>query len=411
MKGHSQEHIMAATLLALLFCGSSLPEETSGAPASVDAAKKAFLDVYEPAAKKLDDFCRRLRVRARIVAKYPQGERCNTVQYMANGRMLRLEIIDPIQNGKALETWAVVSHPKQSFRLVKTPSSKGYVIDWLVPEYHDFAKAVILEGEVAFAPFTWRDRPIASFLKQSNVSVEKVENLSVDGELLLKVAWKQAFQDSPGGQGALDHLADRNAWGLPARHGENEKPASGWFLFDRSHGWVLRGHGFAPYRTSLEYDKAGEGIPLLKKVESWREGKDGSRLNVTTAEIQEIVQGEVPEKEFMVTAFYPLGRRDVGALEAYEQSEKKRLAEDEARSRQAPVNLTDTEVTDAWLAAHPALDRWGRRFLLYVLIPVLLVIGLMRFRASRRRLGDRLSSRWTEPGTNWRRRKKRPPID
>ena len=104
---------MAATVLALFSYGFALPAQIADAPVGVDAAKKAFLDEYEPAAKKLDEFCRKLRVKARIVAKFAQGEYSKTVQYMANGRMLRLEIIDPVRNDRALETWAVVSHPNR----------------------------------------------------------------------------------------------------------------------------------------------------------------------------------------------------------------------------------------------------------------------------------------------------------
>ncbi len=402
---------MAANVMALFFYGFALPAQIADAPVGVDAAKKALLEEYEPAARKLDESCRKLRLKARIVANFSQGEYSKTVQYMANGRMLRLEIIDPVRNDKVLETRAVVSHPKSSFRLVKKPNSTGYIFAWGVPEYHDFAGEVMSEGEVPFAPFAWRGRPIANFLKQRDLVIESVENVSVDGELLRRVTWRQVGRAHLSER--LQTVLGREASKLQAdQDGKQDKPSVGWFLFDPSHAWVLRGHGLGPYRSTLEYDMAAGGIPLLKRMESWREGSNGSRSDVTTADIQEIVPGDVPETEFTVAAF-TLGLRtapDVGPGEAFEQGDKKRRAEFEARSNPTPVNLTDSEITQAWLAAHPAVDRWGRRFLFYVLIPVLLVIGLVRLRASRRRLGDHLSSRWTEPGTNWRRRKKRPPI-
>jgi hypothetical protein len=274
---------MSLAVLALFSAGFIPLQPPAVAPAGGNADKKAFLNEYEPAAKKLEEFCRKLRLKARIVAKLSQGERSKTVQFMANGRMLRLEIIDPIRNGDALDSWVVVSHPSKSFQLVKKPNAKAFEAKWLVGDYFDYALTVMREGEVPFAPFTWQITPIAKFLNQPNVSIEKIEDVPVDGERLRKVAWKQVFP--------------------PVPKGKQTPPLFGWFLFDSSHGWVLRGYSFGTLRANLEYSKADDGIPLLKRVESWREGSNGSHSDVTIAEIQEIVRGEAPEKEFTLAAF------------------------------------------------------------------------------------------------------------
>jgi hypothetical protein len=254
-----------------------------------DTTKKDFLADYEPAAKRLEDFYRRTTIRARAVTTAPEGERSKNIRYEANDRLLRLEISDEVWNGKPSDVCfrAMVTNPKASFWITKKVNSDRFQINKLVHRNIDYAKAVAIDGEIPFAPFCWRDGRVTTFLKFPNVSILKIEDLSIDGETLCNLTWKQEFPRSA--------------------EGKDTKPWIGWFLFDPARCWVLRGHRLGPLEASLEYGPLQDGVPMIKKLEYWYD-KDGSRSYVTTITVSEIKRVEAPEKDFTLAAF---GMNDV----------------------------------------------------------------------------------------------------
>jgi hypothetical protein len=111
---------------------------------------------------------------------------------------------------------------------------------------------------------------LLDILKSPAVKVDKVQNIKINGELLVKVTYEESS-------------SQRN---LPAH--------KSWFVLSPSEGWAVReysrmtgdGDSAILHCGILKYDGMHDGVPMVSRIECWQE--QGPQRNLLVREIIEI---------------------------------------------------------------------------------------------------------------------------
>ncbi|MBI2824283.1 MAG: hypothetical protein HYX69_06315 [Planctomycetia bacterium] len=261
--------------------------------AGAEQSKTAFLEQYEPAARRLEAFYNSLTMSGTLTRsnfnkkQFPSREK---IVLRGNGASLRFDIDEPTDNGTVAGDGelSIVFTPKDTFEVTRDAATSAYVLRQMSATT-DRLSMVQRQRYYLFATYFGRTaipRPILENLRRPALQITSIEEDPSGGEMLVKVSYTETVTF-------------------------NRKPLtySGWFLFSKTDGWALRGSfekGDRPdakaMRADIKYNGKVDGIPLLQSAEYWME-KDGTRFDVERFDVVSIQPGAAPAQDFSLAAF------------------------------------------------------------------------------------------------------------
>lgn len=273
-------------VLAVMLVSLVRAPDAVGAP-----SKEAFLARYEPSARKLEEFYRHIRIVATSSKTgWPalKGPQLMKLIFEANGPLLRLEL-EVLESHKpsvpAGLRQVAVANPQGSFIVNKRSDESEFALRRFGRANNaKFDQRIRWGAAIAAAPYQYRDVTILEFFRMPEVQVASVEEGTRGGENVVTVGYE-----------------------LPGT-------APGWFSFLPDKSWALSEYTIGPGTESpvhlvVEYGDVADGVPLLKRIRSWREKDGNKKILEETVDIEEIEPGGVPESEFTLAS---VGIHDVG---------------------------------------------------------------------------------------------------
>jgi hypothetical protein len=244
-------------------------------------SKGEMLAEYEPEAKKLEDFYRRAQITG-ISTKSDWGGLGGTEVtkhvFKGNGKSLRVDEIlieTPRYPPPPWVQWITVASPSGSFQASRASGQPTFVLRDHGGDSARMDTVIRWKYKISSAPYQFRDYTILEFLKLPELNINNCERLVRNGESLVKVSYQY-----PG-------------------------TVPGSFLFSVDKHWALientNGTDFQKDRLVVEYELEN-GMPVMRRIESWREVKDGRKSMHEVIDITEFLSRAASEKEFTVAS-------------------------------------------------------------------------------------------------------------
>jgi len=281
-----QRHIKVMFMVAL---AASL--WTAGSAAGKDGSlKRDFLAKYEPAARRLEEFYRNIRIVAAVEIQPPLSAKeavvAKKLDFRANGQLLRLDSF-PVSGGNNYVE-VIVANPARCFRASRPSDKPLFSLNSLDKRYEDRSQLIRFAHRFSTAPYGWSFCSLSDFLRRPKVEITRVEERTQDGETLTRVTF-------------VNHEIIAGAKG------------TGWVDLSSKYAWAIRGYSSGAEdpnlpnreeaRARIEYSGERDGIPLLARAEYWNElGPTHEMGHKWTYTVDEITVGPIPEREFTPAA-------------------------------------------------------------------------------------------------------------
>jgi len=280
------------------------PASNRSAARADDEMTRKFLAEYPAASRKLGEFYSNLILSANVT--YWSGRKTADGKYVETGAVERVDSWEVRGSGDMLRwvsdtsrdsatsqynlSQVIVAAPALSFKLHKSVGSSGYVITSMAKptpkQYRDLVEGIRVRAPACAAPYCVFDSPIWDFIADKGFVLRSVDEVVGAEGKFIKVQWENAVP-----------------------------PRRGYFLFS-SGDWALREFDFhfletkysngeigdSATRGLLEYSGIQDGLPLLRRVKTWRTGL-GETLRGPTTEVVKLVPGPAPAADFTPAAF------------------------------------------------------------------------------------------------------------
>lgn len=235
---------------------------------------------------------RRFGFPAEVSAENPAGRKAYHLIYYAGsaGNVFRMDVA-PLFAGtdarKGITNVHLATPEGYVMARRKSPGEAFVIVSW--NDDPDSGLANLSSYKFQWSPYSCYVLPLEWFIFQQpgfagTRNIDEVNVHEVDGERLVTLVLS----------------------------GMTKRPNTGWrssFVFHRDRAWALKEYTWgdaepdAPsaevFRARYEYAGDYQGVPLLKRVEYWRElGPDRKRLANEVFEVQRIQVGPVPDEEF-----------------------------------------------------------------------------------------------------------------
>jgi hypothetical protein len=236
-----------------------------------EGLKQRLITEYAPAAQQLEQFYTHLQ----MTERQTRGDKNRVYRYRSNGPLFRIDRIDP--EGRIIR--AAVNTPQWRFQVSRNDSGAFFLTTANSEGYESMEGLLRSNVKLPFAPYCIIDQSVVDFLSAPECKVSKVTEVTRAGKRLVQVFWERAVP-------------------LQARQ------FSGWFLFARDEFWVLLEYEFGGQRDrcSIHYGEKVDGIPLVKRVEYWRD-VGGKRMAQYETEATDVKLGPAAEEDFTTAAF------------------------------------------------------------------------------------------------------------
>ena len=255
-------------------------------------SEEAFFGEYRPAYERLRQFYTNITIAGTLTKSewtFAGDVRPEVHTLRAGGDRFRVDRARSAKSpGNVGQVQASVVGPKSVFTVRRSEGKDDFILRRVRPREKDELQRISLRSSFLFAPFTTRSsvRDIIQKLTLPKVKITAIEDVTQGGEALVRVSYTE---DLTFNKNKLTYL--------------------GWLLFAKDKSWALRGsfHRLEPtngeeYWSDIQYDGADDGNRLLASVEYWRIA-NGKRIHIQRFEVDELVPGPPPEREFSLAAF------------------------------------------------------------------------------------------------------------
>lgn len=247
---------------------------------------------YQQAVDGFQRMYSHLTISGSLKREYPQRKQTisQTFSYRAAGPKFRLDVTTVVDRefGRPVESGEnYIATPEGSLYSYRRPGSDRFddAKEWSYQQ----VRAKIDNICAILSPFKFAgEGTILDHLRQPNVRIDKVEDLVRDGRKLVKITYEDRF----------------------VRKGHRDLPS--WYLLSPGEGWAVRefsrtsndaGH-VTINRGQLEYSDMVGGVPLVSRIETWREkGPSHTLVRHEVVEINRVINRDPDEWYFTGFAF------------------------------------------------------------------------------------------------------------
>jgi len=286
-RGFGTGKVMSCILAVLLLPPAALGSEE---------LKKEFLAAYEPGVQPLLDFYENVRIRFRrtVTVFDKSGKSSISImenQYLARAPLFRLDTMEEDSSQRSI----TAAPSGFCYSVYKPPGRNRFQLGWVMTDYDYRMESIRQYSDIPFRLFsTIYNWAISEAVRQPLYRVKAFRYEEAGGEKLARLEF--------------EWLSDGS-----------ERSLHGSLVFAPGDCWALREHriegnteGWVAVRR-IDYEGKHGRVPLVKRLTSWVEDRDGNQIWTDTSrvlvEVLEIVPGPIPEEEFTLRAF---GLTDAG---------------------------------------------------------------------------------------------------